>query len=148
MRSTSPTSRRDSAVLVEHECILGEHCEASTKYKHEEAGEASSNPAPSFPHVATADLEAALSLTMLGHEAYRPMTRDEMRTGFVEQRRVALEVHEGIPGHWETGARWVEESQLKSSLRREAEYSRALEEEGRRRKRMAAMLLACDKAED
>lgn len=154
MQSATPTSRHDSAELLEHTCGLGDECEFRTKRKREEEDGAYTSRTISFAPIDTdaetealladADLDAAAVLSTLQYDACRPMTREEMRTEFVERRHDTLEVVDGVPGHREADQRypWVEESQLRSSLKREMEYREELEREAKRRRTLGAMLLA------
>jgi hypothetical protein len=130
--------RQDSAQpLPEHSCGLGETCELSKKRKS--SPDSSSSTSKADEEVT----DAALALGRLRHAALRTMTRAEMRTDFVEFRRDRLETFRGVFGHRsEEDGRWVEESQVRESLKREAEYREGLEREGKRRRTMGGMLAA------
>ncbi|KAF3034592.1 hypothetical protein E8E12_003453 [Didymella heteroderae] len=133
---------------VEHTCSLGLICELSKRRKFETESSANTSrtvsPAPEAVNEAT---DAALRLSMLHHAASCTMTRSEMRTDFVEFRHNTLAKVEGAYGHRsEDDGRWVEESQLRNSLRREAEYGEELEREDKRMKTMGAMFVAFAKS--
>ncbi|KAF3035352.1 hypothetical protein E8E11_000095 [Didymella keratinophila] len=170
-RTASTTSRQDSAHPPEHICSLGDECELSIRRNCEEEDSTDTSrtvsPTPFDPDTTTEDLlahaedDAVLGLLSQRHIANQPMTKEDMRTDIVEHRRNTLEQHEGVLGHWDTYGqwvrededakslnwekhkeRWVEESQLRSSLEREAEYKEDSERDAKRRKTMGAMLLA------
>lgn len=151
-QAATPTSRRDSAELLERMCGLGDECEFRTKRSHEkEDGAYNSRTISSTPidtdadtegALADADLDTATVLKTLQQDTNRRMTQKEMRTDFVERGRDTLVVLPVARNPADDLQRlpWLEES-ARSRLKQEVEYREELEREGQKRKTTGAMLL-------